>query len=223
MSEAPTSPPPFSLLSAVLLAGTGGLLDAFVYLNHGHVFASAMTGNGVLFGIALLSHDPAQAVRHVVPAVAFLTGVAVSKLFQSALGPRAVVFGLLLELVTLFAASWLPAAFPQMAFTAIIAFVASYQVSSFRTVDTFAYNSTFITGNLRTAGDGVFEALSSSSDPATRIGGSRKFFDLSLVILAFLLGAILGSFLAPRLANHTLWFALPPLAVILALSRPRPA
>ena len=218
MPEAPTSqPPPFSLLSAVLLAGTGGLLDAFVYLNHGHVFASAMTGNGVLFGIALLRGDLAQAVRHVVPAVAFLAGVAVSKLLQSTLGSRAVAFGLTLELASLFAASWLPATFPQMAFTAVIAFVASYQVSSFRKVDTFAYNSTFITGNLRSVGDGLFEAFS-TGDPTARAAGRRKSLDLSLVILAFLLGAMLGSLLAPRFGNHTLWFALPALAAVLYLT-----
>lgn len=215
-AASPNSPP-----SAILLAFTGGLLDAFVYLNHGHVFASAMTGNGVLFGIALLTHDTTQAVRHIVPGIAFLAGIATSKLFESTLGSRAVAAGLLLELLTLFAASWLPAAFPQMAFTAIIAFVASYQVSSFRRVDAFAYNSTFITGNLRSVGDGVFEAISTTSDATARATGRRKFRDLSLVILGFLLGAMLGSFLAPRFGNHTLWFALPPLGIVLALSQGR--
>ncbi len=219
MPDPAPAPPLDSLPSAVLLAFTGGLLDAFVYLNHGHVFASAMTGNGVLFGIALLSHDTTQAIRHVIPAVAFLAGVAVSKLFQTTLGSRAAVGGLLLELVTLFAASWLPTSFPNMVFTAVIAFVASYQVSSFRKVDAFAYNSTFITGNLRTVGDGIFEALSSASDSAARAAGRRKFRDLSLVILGFLFGATLGSLLAPRFGNHTLWFALPPLAIVLVLSR----
>ena len=48
-----------------------------------------------------------------------------------------------------------------MAFTALIAFVASYQVPSFRKVDSFTYNSTFMTGNLRTAGDGVFRIAES--------------------------------------------------------------
>lgn len=219
MPEPAPIAPTNSLASAFLLAFTGGLLDAFVYLNHGHVFASAMTGNGVLFGIALLGHDTTQAIRHVVPAIAFLAGVAISKLFESTLGARGVAAGLLLELLTLFAASWLSQSFPAMAFTAIIAFVASYQVSSFRKVDTFAYNSTFITGNLRTVGDGVFEALSSTSDPAARAAGRRKLLDLSLIILGFLVGAMFGSFLAPRFANHTLWFALPPLALVLALSQ----
>ena len=219
MSEPVSAAPPNSVLSAMLLAFTGGLLDAFVYLNHGHVFASAMTGNGVLFGVALLHHDTAQALRHVVPGIAFLAGVATSKIFETTLGSRAVAAGLLLELLTLFAASWLPLSFPNMAFTALIAFVASYQVSSFRKVDSFTYNSTFITGNLRTAGDGVFEGFFSSADIANRSTGRRKFTDLSLVILSFLLGATSGAWLAPLFANRTLWFALPGLAIVLLLSR----
>ena len=218
MPESAPAASPDSLASAILLALTGGLIDAFVYLNHGHVFANAMTGNGVLFGIALLSRDPLQALRHVVPAIAFLFGVTSSKLLQSTLGARAVTAGLLFELVSLFLASWLPPAFPQMAFTALIAFVASYQVSSFRLVNTVTYSSTFISGNLRTLGDGLFEAFFTTSSKS-RLTGRRKCRDLSLVTLSFLLGAIVGAFLAPRFSNHTLWFALPPLSVVLVLAR----
>ena len=46
---------PDTLLSATLLATTGGLLDAVVYTLHGHVFASSMTGNVILLGIAAFS------------------------------------------------------------------------------------------------------------------------------------------------------------------------
>ena len=47
-------PQPAALPEAVLLATIGGLLDAIVYLNDGHVFANAMTGNIVFLGIAIL-------------------------------------------------------------------------------------------------------------------------------------------------------------------------
>jgi uncharacterized membrane protein YoaK (UPF0700 family) len=43
--------------NAMLLATTGGLLDAVVYLNHGHVFANAMTGNVIFLGIAAVGRD----------------------------------------------------------------------------------------------------------------------------------------------------------------------
>jgi uncharacterized membrane protein YoaK (UPF0700 family) len=209
-------PIPEPLPVALLLATTGGMLDAFVYLNHGHVFANAMTGNVVLLGISALSHNWVQALRHFVPLCAFVTGVTAAKFMGSRLRHRAGLIGLTIETAALFTVSLLPASFPQMAFTAIIAFVASYQVASFRYVDSFSYNSTFVTGNLRTVVDGLYEALS----PSTHRQGLKKAKDLGLICLCFLLGVIAGATLAPRFANHTLWFALPLLVIAAVLVAP---
>jgi uncharacterized membrane protein YoaK (UPF0700 family) len=51
------TPQPDTLVSAILLATTGGLLDAVVYTLHGHVFANAVTGNVVLLGISIIAGD----------------------------------------------------------------------------------------------------------------------------------------------------------------------
>jgi uncharacterized membrane protein YoaK (UPF0700 family) len=205
-----------SLPSAILLALTGGSLDAFVYLNHGHVFAAAMTGNGVLLGVSLLHHDPALAIRHATPIVAFLLGLIIAKLLDHKLRHHAVTIGLLCEITVLFAASFLPGSTPDLLFVPILAIAGAYQIASFRRVDTYAYNSTFMTGNLRAAIDGLFDALS----PSKRISGLREFRDLFLIILAFLVGATAGAVLAPRFYNHTLWFVdLPLIAVLLLVLR----
>jgi uncharacterized membrane protein YoaK (UPF0700 family) len=45
------------ILFALLLGTTGGFLDAVVYLNHGHVFANAMTGNVIFLGIAAIGRN----------------------------------------------------------------------------------------------------------------------------------------------------------------------
>jgi uncharacterized membrane protein YoaK (UPF0700 family) len=214
-----TDPTPEPLATALLLATTGGMLDAFVYLNHGHVFANAMTGNVVLLGVAALAHDWLQAVRHLVPLCTFPLGVLASKFVSAHIRRRSGLIGLILEALVLFAASFLPSSFPQMIFTAIIAFVASYQITSFRYVDSFSYNSTFVTGNLRTVVEGFYESFS----PATRQKGIKKSVDLGLVCLCFLIGALLGAGLAPHFLNHTLWFVLPLLLVAgttIALPRP---
>ena len=203
-----------SLSSAILLALTGGSLDAFIYLNHGHVFAAAMTGNSVLLGVAILHHDYAQAGRHLAPIFGFILGVFFANLLNTTLKHRAVTIGLLCEITALFIASFIPGRFPDLAFVPIIAIVAAYQIASFRTADTYSYNSTFITGNLRTAVDGLYDAL----DPAKRKAGLRKFRELSFIILGFLLGATAGAILSPRLYNHTLWFIdLPLIAVLLGV------
>jgi uncharacterized membrane protein YoaK (UPF0700 family) len=207
-----------SLPSAALLACTGGALDAFVYLNHGHVFAAAMTGNGVLLGVSILHHDWMQATRHLLPIFGFILGVFAAKVLDNRLKEHAVTVGLLCEIAALFAASWLPGGFPDLAFVPLIAIVAAYQVASFRKADNYSYNSTFMTGNLRTAMDGLYDALT----PATRPSGLRKFRELSLIVISFLAGAAVGAILSPRLLNHTLWIIdLPLLAVLLFVLRRR--
>src|SRR5580698_27876 len=74
-----------ALSEAMLLAATGGLLDAFVYLNHGHIFANAMTGNVIFLGIAFLGRDWAEVPAHIVPLVAFFAGVITSKHLRASL------------------------------------------------------------------------------------------------------------------------------------------
>jgi uncharacterized membrane protein YoaK (UPF0700 family) len=75
-----------------------------------------------------------------------------------------------------------------------------------------------MTCNLRTAVDGLYESF----DPATRTNGLGKFKELSLIVLAFLVGATAGAILYPHLNNHTLWFInLPLVIVLISHSSPR--
>src|SRR5438552_6913518 len=122
---------PDALSDAMLLATTGGLLDAIVYLNHGHVFANAMTGNVVFLAIAILGRDWADIVPHLVPLAGFFAGVLTSKHLRTRLGLRSVLLGLTFEIMAIFVLGWLPASFPAMAFTSIIAYVGAIQVASF--------------------------------------------------------------------------------------------
>jgi len=207
-----------ALPDAMLLAATGGLLDAVVYLNHGHVFANAMTGNVIFLAIAAIGRDWLQSLRHIVPIAAFLAGVATSKHVRYRLGPRAVRVGLLFEITVLFLLGALPHTFPQMAFTASIAYVAAFQVASFRIVDRFSYATTFITGNLRDIAEGAYE----SARPSTREQGRSKALDLSLICLCFLAGALIGAWAAPRFTNHSLWLTEPFLILVTINSTRRP-
>lgn len=203
-----------SLLDATLLAATGGLLDATVYLLHGHVFATAMTGNLIFLGIAGVTQNWNEIIPHLVPIASYLVGVTTSKHMRTRLGVRSLTFSLVLEIVGIFVLGWLPLSFPNMAFTAIIAYVAAVQVASFRRVDTFAFNSTFATGNLRDVAEGVYDALRTNASAETRKRGRGEARDLGLICLCFLGGAVLGAWASPRLANHSLWFAEPFLLVV---------
>ena len=213
---------PDALSDAMLLATTGGLLDAITYLNHGHVFANAMSGNVIFLGIAVLGHNWSDIAPHLVPLVGFFGGVTTSKHLRTRLGLRSVPLGLGLEILVVFVLGWLPASFPEMAFTGILAYVAAIQVASFRRVDRFAYNSTFITGNLRDVAEGFYDALNPHSSPETREHGLSQARALGLICLCFLGGAVLGAWAAPRFANHSLWLAEPLLIAVAVISLRRP-
>jgi uncharacterized membrane protein YoaK (UPF0700 family) len=72
MQPQDTSAQPAALSDAMLLAATGGLLDAVVYLNHGHVFANSMSGNVIFLGIAVLGRDWGDIVPYLLPLAGFL-------------------------------------------------------------------------------------------------------------------------------------------------------
>ena len=147
------------LATASLLAATGGLLDAITYLDHGHVFANAMTGNLIFLGISALSRDWHDVLLHLAPILAFLAGVFAARLLNTASVRHSALLALAIELIALFAVGLFPASFPQLAFTTTVALASALQVTTFRRVGRFTYNSTFVTGNLREVGEGLFDQL----------------------------------------------------------------
>ena len=213
----PSDTQPTGLPAALLLAATGGLTDAVVYLTHGHVFANAMTGNVVFLGISMVTRDWKEILPHLAPIPAYLLGVAAARLFHAVPLHSSSLIALSLEILALFGVGLIPANSPQATFTLTVAFVSAFQVSTFRRVGRFNYNSTFITGNLRDATEGIVN-LFLEREPGARIQARQKAVDLGLICLCFLAGAILGAGVAPRFSAHALWFAEPLLLTTLLLT-----
>ncbi len=216
MPSQPSSTALTHLPAATFLAATGGSLDAVVYLNHGQVFANAMTGNVVFLGIALTERNWIQALRHIAPITAFLIGVLAARRLALMHRRYGGLFVLLLEIAALLLVGFLPLSFPELLYTAIISFVSAFQVTTFRRVGRFTYNSTFVTGNLREVAEGLFDSLF-SPDPTQRHLGRRKSFKLASICLAFFVGACIGAFAAYRFPRHALWAAEPFLLIALVL------
>jgi uncharacterized membrane protein YoaK (UPF0700 family) len=206
-----------TLTSATLLAAAGGLLDAVVYLNHGHVFANAMTGNVIFLGIAAVGRDWGQILPHIAPIAAFLLGVLAARLLSPVPLRSSSLLTLGVEIIALFGVGFFPRDTPQLAFTTTIAFVSAFQVTTFRRVGRFTYNSTFVTGNLRDMAEGVFDRLF-APDHHDRRTGRAKAIKMGLICLCFLAGAGAGAFVAPRFPAHAVWFAEPMLVAVLILT-----
>lgn len=203
-----------SLSSALLLTFVGGFLDAFLYVAHGNVFAGAMTGNVVLAGIAVLSRDSHEFLHHLLPIVGFAVGVWCAYALESRLRHHLVLVALSLEAAGLFAASQLPANFPDSLFIPLICWLAGYQVGSFRKVDKFVYNATFIAGNLLHA----VESLQSAIAHVRKRESLREFRDLGLVLLFFTAGAVAAATITRRMGNHALYVPLIAVLVVLTIA-----
>ncbi|MCB5190205.1 DUF1275 domain-containing protein [Methylobacillus arboreus] len=215
MSSVSTSfPADNSLRVAALLTLSGGFLDAFTYVGHGHVFANAMTGNIVLMGVAAAAQDWSQALRHVPPLLAFVVGVflanclRLSRVRQKLASPALVCLGL--EIVMLGIGSQLPRGFPDAWLVPGIALVAAMQNSSFTHVGSSPYNSVMTTGNLRRSIEGLFKGVTNGLDTAAW-HEARVF---GLICLCFLAGAVLGGFCT--LSLHNLALVVPTLMLVLA-------
>lgn len=194
-----------SLWVAALLAASGGFLDAFTYLGHGHVFANAMTGNVVLLGVFTATGDWIQSLRHVPPLLAFLLGVAVAQILtlprMRASLPNAAIASLTAEMVFLFVGGWLPTNFPDLPLVLSISFLAALQSSTFHRAERWTYNSTMATGNLRNFGEAGFNVIFSDKDPEV----VRKANLFGIICLSFMGGAILGGLCTWRMNNKALW------------------
>ncbi len=204
---------PANIAAAALLAVSGGMLDAIIWLLHGHVFATAMTGNTVLLAVALLSGDGKDAVHHILPLFTFACGILLGwSILRRVRNARPVHhIALLIQMSALLLAGAAPAAFPSEPIIVLVALTASVQMATFQRIDSVNYNTTFITGNIRT----LLEAAYDSFHPEGRAKAIRQIQAIGPVCLGFFIGALLGAALAPRIHNRSLW----AVAAVLLIAR----
>ena len=65
---------------AILLAVSGGFMDAYTYTFRGEVFANAQTGNIILFAINLSEGNYAKMLQYLFPIIAFALGIILAEL-----------------------------------------------------------------------------------------------------------------------------------------------
>ncbi|WP_336046229.1 YoaK family protein [Solibacillus ferritrahens] len=202
---------PNSLVMGMILALVGGYLDAYTYITRDGVFATAQTGNTVLFAVRAASPEYNGALQNIPPFVAFIAGVLVAEHMKDRLDMhrRSV---LALECVILFIVGWLPGSVPNMIITISVAFVSSLQIATFNKLGKWSYNSTITTGNLRTASSASYEAFANQNKEAM-----KKFISFSAIILSFIGGALIGTYFSTTLEYKAIWIASGIILVITIL------
>ena len=191
-----------SVVAASVLTAAAGSMDAWVYMDHGHVFANAQTGNVVMFGIHAAGGDFTAAARHVPPIMAFILGLVSSSLAgkwlkKAGLNSRNV--RLSVECILLVAVALIASRLSNAAVTACVGFIAALQITSLSHIGDVTFNTGMTTGNLR----GAFSAaIAILYDPAAKKDRTRAIA-LGSMCLAFAAGAVLGGFCTLRFGDQT--------------------
>ena len=184
---------PEQLWVGMVLAAVGGFLDAYTFVSHG-VFATAQTGNVVLLAIDAANARWDRIAAHLPPVIAFLLGVGLAETIARPRvrawlrRPTRVVLGA--EILVLAVIGVLPASTTPMVTTVAISFVAALQISTFNLLGDTSYNTTMITGNLRTMLAAAHRWLLDRQPAA-----GRRALDLAAVVVAFVLGAVISAML----------------------------
>jgi uncharacterized membrane protein YoaK (UPF0700 family) len=195
---------------SLLLAFTGGYLDAYTWIIHG-VMANAQTANLVLLWVHGTAGDWGEAVRFVPPIFAFAVGVVIAAWLRRAAGGRAAATSTLIEIVLLFVVGILHNRLPDLAGTLGISAVAAMQMAIFVKVEGVAYSSVMITGNLRQAVEGLFAVVSGGYQLRTL----RRSGIFATLCVAFGIGAAVGAFATKGIPDLAL--GLPVVALLIVL------
>ncbi len=205
----------------ILLALSGGLMDAYSYLFRGEVFANAQTGNILLFSVYLTQRQWSLALFYLCPLLAFSLGIGFSAVVRHLCRERHFHWRqlcVLLEIVILALAAPLPPSADLLS-NSLISLACGAQVESFRTISGSSVATTMCIGNLRMALHNLVEVGFTGNKKALHNAGVSF-----TIILAFAVGAILGSALLSVLGRFTLWVSVGLLTItaILMVVRPQP-
>ena len=175
----------------LLLALSGGLMDAYSYLYRGEVFANAQTGNMLLFGVNLAQGKGNEALYYFFPVVAFALGILSAQGLRHAVRTRHGFHwrqaGVLAELLLLAVVAFMPRQIDLLA-NSLISLACGFQVEAFRKIQGNSIATTMCIGNLRSALHAVSEYHYTGRGEERRKAGT--YF---LVIASFVVGAILGN------------------------------
>lgn len=200
----------------ILLALSGGLMDAYSYLFRGEVFANAQTGNILLMSVYLSQGNWRLALSYAFPVAAFVLGILLAFLIRHWSWERNSRFhwrqlGVLVEMLLLALVAFLPQEVNLLA-NSLISLACGFQVEAFRKIHGNAIATTMCIGNLRAGINATAEFC-----VWRRREDRNRAATYFTVILAFALGAVLGNLAIRRWQNLAILCSSALLAVCFVL------
>lgn len=174
----------------ILLALSGGFMDAYSYIQRDQVFANAQTGNMLLFGVNLSGGNLRGALHYFFPVFAFAIGIAIAELVRAKerdlLHWRQVA--VLFEGIILVGVAFIPLDMNLIA-NSLTSFACGIQVESFRKIRGNGIATTMCIGNLRSGTQNLCNFI--------RKKDKEDFKKAALyygIIVCFVTGAVIGNF-----------------------------
>ena len=196
----------------ILLALSGGLMDAYSYLFRGEVFANAQTGNILLCSVALSQGEWGVAVQYAFPVLAFGLGILMTFLIRQRFRNRTTrihwrQLGVLAEILLLTLVAFLPQQANLLA-NSLISLACGFQVEAFRKIHGNAIATTMCIGNLRSATQHMCSYANTKDKEYIKKG--LLYYG---IIFFFVIGAVIGNACVEMFAEKALLIASAILAV----------
>ncbi|MCR5704868.1 MAG: DUF1275 domain-containing protein [Eubacterium sp.] len=193
-----------SIWLGMVLALSGGFMDAYSYLCRDEVFANAQTGNILLFGIHLVNREFHLALHYLSPVIAFTIGIILADIVRHKTSELQQIHwrqvAVLMEAVILFAVAMIPLGWSLLA-NSLTSFACGIQVESFRSIHGNGIATTMCIGNLRSGTQNLNEYILTKEKSNLRKAG--LYFG---IILFFVIGAIMGSLLIKVFTEKAILF-----------------
>ena len=190
-----------SIELAILLAMSGGLMDAYSYLYRGEVFANAQTGNMLLLGVYASQGKWQLTLHYLFPVLSFAIGIALCQFirFHRSKKLHWRQFTVFIEILLLSFVAFIPTRYNLIA-NSLTSFACGIQVQAFRKIHGNGFATTMCIGNLRSGTDNLMSFLHKKE-----ASDLEKAFLYYFVILCFILGAIIGNLCLSHLHSYTIF------------------
>jgi uncharacterized membrane protein YoaK (UPF0700 family) len=191
-----------SIQLGIILALTGGFMDAYSYLCRDHVFANAQTGNMLLLGINISEGKWSDALRYLLPVLAFTVGIALADVVRVKMNDKNLLhwrqISALFEAIVLALVSFFSQDMNLLA-NSLTSLACGIQVESFRKIRGSGIATTMCIGNLRNATQNICEYYHTKDRSAVEKG--MLYYG---IIGCFIIGAVIGNVMIKLFAEKAI-------------------
>ena len=190
----------------ILMIAVGGFLGAYTFVLKGGVFCNAQTANFVMLAVQIGEANWSRALYFVIPISAYLLGAVLSEFLPKRVNNLEILrwdtFFVGFEIIVVFILGFVPDDAPPQICQVAINFIASMQYNTFRQAKRVPMATTFCTNHLRQIGINLVKWFHKHN-----LSAKERLNMHVLMLLSFVSGGIVSTFLCTYLKGKAIWGA----------------